>query len=73
MIVCICNALNDKTLAAAASEPFADGCSSAHVPTVGEVFRRCGERPQCGKCLTHVAQIIEETRHQDSVLKIAAE
>ena len=53
MFVCICNALREKELAAAA-------CGDAR--TVADVFRRCGRRPQCGKCLPDVAQLIEERR-----------
>ena len=64
MYICICNALRDKDLAAASS-----GARS-----VADVFKRCGRRPQCGKCLTDVAQIIEETReHGESGQKLAAE
>ncbi len=64
MYVCICNALRDKQLAAA----------SHGARTVAEVFRRCGKRPQCGKCLPDVAQMIETTRENDtSVQKLAAE
>lgn len=64
MIVCICNALNDKTLAAAVGR---DVCS------VGEVFRRCGGRPQCGKCLPDIAEIIEQKRAPASALNRAGE
>ncbi len=64
MIVCICNALNDKKLSEAAGT---DACS------VQEVFRRCGERPQCGKCLSHVAEIIEQNCKPETATKIAAE
>ncbi|MEZ5921868.1 MAG: (2Fe-2S)-binding protein [Parvularculaceae bacterium] len=52
MYVCICNALNDRELAGAAK-----GAKS-----VGEVFRRCGKRPQCGKCLNDIAGMIEDDR-----------
>ena len=30
--------------------------------TVAEVFKRCGARPKCGKCLPDVAELIEERR-----------
>ncbi len=64
MYVCICNALKDKELAAA----------SEGARTVAEVFRRCGRRPQCGKCLPDVAQLIEDSRMRaDDVQKLAAE
>ena len=63
MYVCICNALKDKELAAAASE---------EARCVADVFRKCGHRPQCGKCLPDVAQIIED-QQQNNCVKLAAE
>ncbi len=64
MYICICNALKDKELAAA----------SSNARTVADVFRRCGSRPQCGKCLPDVAQIIEDVRAmEDDQLPLAAE
>ncbi len=56
MYICICNALKDKELAAA----------SGDARTVADVFRRCGRRPQCGKCLPDVAQMIEDARDLES-------
>ncbi|MHA7871461.1 MAG: (2Fe-2S)-binding protein [Hyphococcus sp.] len=53
MYICICNALRDKQLKAAAGDD---------ARTVADVFRRCGTRPQCGKCLHDVAAIIEDAR-----------
>jgi bacterioferritin-associated ferredoxin len=63
MYVCICNALKDRQLAAAATD----------AKSVGEVFRRCEARPQCGKCLPDVAKMIEEGRDRTAALLIAAE
>jgi bacterioferritin-associated ferredoxin len=63
MYICICNALKDRQLAAAATD----------AKSVGEVFRRCEARPQCGKCLPDVAKMIEEGRDQTRALLIAAE
>ena len=62
MYVCICNALKDKELSGAAR-----GARS-----VGEVFRRCGRRPQCGKCLPDIAELIERARAPEKPL-LAAE
>lgn len=65
MYVCICNALKDKELAAAAGND---------ARTVADVFRRCGRRPQCGKCLPDVAQMIDDARDvEPELLKLAAE
>jgi len=64
MYVCICNALKDRELAAA----------SKGARTVAEVFRACGKRPQCGKCLPDVAEMIEASREKSgNVVKFAAE
>lgn len=64
MYVCICNALRDKELAEAAG---------ADARSVADVFRRCGRRPQCGKCLPDVAQMIEDARCADARPLYAAE
>ena len=74
MIVCICNALNEETLAAAAKGAVSAGASScANGPTVAQVFKQCGERPQCGKCLSHIAEIIEDACSDYPAIKVAAE
>ncbi len=62
MYVCICNALKDRQIRAEAGA----------AKSVGEVFRRCGARPQCGKCLPDIAKMIEDARECESTL-IAAE
>lgn len=65
MYVCICNALRDRDLASAAG---------GDVRSVADVFRRCGRRPQCGKCLPDVARMIEEARRpENSAPLLAAE
>ncbi len=64
MYVCICNALKDKDLAAAAN---------SDVTGVADVFKRCGGRPRCGKCLPDVAQMIENARNENRTQAIAAE
>ena len=50
MYVCICNALRDKELQAAAADPA--------VKEVGCVFKRCEAKPRCGRCLPDVADMI---------------
>ena len=65
MYVCICNALRDKELKVAAG---------ANARTVADVFRSCGKRPRCGKCLHDVAQMIEDSRAEEAgALPLAAE
>lgn len=63
MYVCICNALKDRQLSAAAND----------AKSVGEVFRRCDARPQCGKCLPDVAKMIETAREPAPADALAAE
>ncbi|MEM8936935.1 MAG: (2Fe-2S)-binding protein [Pseudomonadota bacterium] len=63
MYVCICNALKENVVKDAAR---------GDVRTVREVFRRCGTRPQCGKCVHDVAQIIAEERDAEATT-VAAE
>lgn len=55
MYVCICNALNEKD--------FAQATEGSNARTVADVFRRCGRRPRCGKCLHEVAEMIESNRN----------
>lgn len=64
MYICICNALKDRELAAAARND---------ARSVADVFRRCGKKPQCGRCLPDVAQIIEDERAATPAHKLAAE
>lgn len=64
MYVCICNALKDRELAAAAG---------GDARSVADVFRRCGARPKCGKCLPDVAQMIEDARLREGGVLLAAE
>jgi len=64
MYVCICNALKDRELAKA----------SNGARTVSEVFKTCGKRPKCGKCLPDVAEMIEAAREKSGAgVKFAAE
>lgn len=64
MYICICNALREKQLAAASNGAVA----------VSDVFRRCGARPKCGKCLPDVAQLIQRARdEEEGVMRLAAE
>ncbi|MBR9825149.1 MAG: hypothetical protein GYB36_05010 [Alphaproteobacteria bacterium] len=50
MYVCICNALRDQELKDAAAQP--------GVKTPACVFKSFDKRPQCGRCLPDVAEIV---------------
>lgn len=64
MYVCICNALKDRELRAAAA--------GEDVRGVADVFRCCGKRPQCGKCLHDVAEMIETARETERAQPLLA-
>lgn len=64
MYVCICNALKDRELAAAARD---------EARSVADVFRKCGRRPQCGKCLPDIARLIDDARNDAGSGVVAAE
>ena len=51
MYVCLCNALTDRDL----RPHTATGTSS-----VSMVYRACGCRPQCGKCVPFVRQMLRQ-------------
>ena len=52
MYVCLCNALTDRDLL----PHTATGTSS-----VSMVYQACGCRPQCGKCVPMVRQMLRES------------
>jgi len=64
MYVCLCNAINDKKMSSVITN------DTRHV---GDVFRSCGHKPQCGKCLPNVAELIAETKAALMATKVAAE
>ena len=49
--ICLCNALTDRDLRPHTN---AGGCS------VSMVYQACGCRPQCGKCVPYVRQMLRE-------------
>ena len=51
MYICLCNALTDRDI----HRHTAGGGSS-----VAMVYRACGCRPQCGKCVPFVRQMLRE-------------
>jgi bacterioferritin-associated ferredoxin len=65
MFVCICNALREKDLMAAAADPSVKGAPC--------VFKRCDAKPQCGRCLPDVADMIAANRLGPDALSAAAE
>ncbi|MFV3131025.1 (2Fe-2S)-binding protein [Niveispirillum sp. KHB5.9] len=57
MYVCICNAINCKTVRKSVN----DGAGS-----VASVFKSCGKTPQCGRCFTTIRDMVGESRAANS-------
>lgn len=58
MIVCSCNVLAAKKIAAAARTLALRDPDRPVTP--GRLFRELGARPQCGTCLTNLRQIVAD-------------
>jgi len=57
MIICSCNVLSDKEIRKSLLGP--------NPPrTPAQAHRRCGCKPQCGRCVRSVRAIIEESRRE---------
>lgn len=52
MYVCICNAINCKTVRHSVN----NGAGS-----IASVFKACGKTPQCGRCFTTIREMVGET------------
>jgi bacterioferritin-associated ferredoxin len=52
LFVCICNALNDRTVR--------DIVATGAAATPSAVHRAAGCKPQCGRCLPDMAEMISE-------------
>jgi len=62
MIVCICNAFNERQVRQAAS-------AGARKPA--DVYRALGVRPQCGRCGPHMCSVLEQARCETADGKVA--
>lgn len=51
MVVCLCNRISDRDL----HPHTGDGCA-----TVSMVYQALGVRPQCGKCVPFVRQMLRQ-------------
>jgi len=60
MYVCICNALTERSVAAAIRDR-APG-------TVSGVYAACGAQPQCGKCAPDMADLLSAARPCQEIL-----
>lgn len=63
MLVCSCNRLSDRALAAAARRLAAD--PARRIVTPGAVFRECGARPRCGGCFPLVIEVTHKALGED--------
>lgn len=50
MMICICNALDDKQISAA--------CAECPMQGAYDVFERLGRKPECGKCLCYIEDVM---------------
>lgn len=66
MYVCVCNAINCKSVRRTVEE----GAAS-----VAGVFKACGKSPQCGRCFTTIREMVGEAANActDMAPAIAAE
>jgi bacterioferritin-associated ferredoxin len=66
LFVCICNALNDRTV----SDILANGGGAVDTPAA--IHRAAGCKPQCGRCLPDMADMIRESQCANSFVRAAA-
>ena len=65
MIVCVCNALNDKTLKAACAGCPRNACGE-------QVFEALGTKPVCGQCVCYIEDVMLPTAHAGAAAEIHA-
>jgi len=63
MYVCLCNAITDGDFRAHAE---CEGC------TVSAVYRSLGKKPQCGKCVPFVRQLLRQVVETPHRVPVAA-
>ncbi|HEX3982658.1 MAG TPA: (2Fe-2S)-binding protein [Acidisoma sp.] len=61
MYVCLCNALTDRQVKAAAS--------AANTTRPSEVYAACGCRAQCGSCIKKLLQLVRSDEAQAVALQ----
>ena len=65
MIVCVCNAKNCRTVRETLT-------GAPHIGTPAAAHRAMGCKPQCGRCLPAIADLIEEVRNENAVVTALA-
>ncbi|PKP76314.1 MAG: hypothetical protein CVT81_15470 [Alphaproteobacteria bacterium HGW-Alphaproteobacteria-3] len=65
MIVCVCNAKNSQTVRETLT-------GAPHIGTPAAAHRAMGCKPQCGRCLPAIADLIEEVRNENAVVTALA-
>ena len=63
MYICLCNALTDRDVRA--------NCSAADC-SVAMVYRALGAKPQCGKCVPYVRQMLRSAAEAPLALACTA-
>jgi bacterioferritin-associated ferredoxin len=57
MFVCVCNAINDRTVRDVLAR-------TPQIGTPAALHRACGSKPQCGRCLETMNDMIAEAKAQ---------
>ncbi|PKQ02785.1 MAG: hypothetical protein CVT73_17300 [Alphaproteobacteria bacterium HGW-Alphaproteobacteria-12] len=65
MIVCVCNAKNCRTVRDVLM-------GAPDIGTPAAAHRAMGCKPQCGRCLPAIAELIEEVRNENAVVTALA-
>ncbi|MDP2123848.1 MAG: (2Fe-2S)-binding protein [Parvibaculum sp.] len=65
MIVCVCNAKNSQTVRTTLA-------GAPHVDTPAALHRAMGCKPQCGRCLPSLAELIAEARADETLAGLMA-
>ena len=65
MIVCVCNAKYCQTVRASLAD-------APHVDTPAALHRAMGTKPQCGRCLPSLAELIAEARADETLAALMA-
>jgi bacterioferritin-associated ferredoxin len=71
MYVCNCNGLSERAVRLQIAQR-SPACGGAGPSSVGQLFGCFGCKPQCGKCIAEMRQLIDEANRTERVL-LAAE
>ena len=64
--VCVCNAYRESSVLDAIKKTAANNAA-----TVEQIYARLGSRPRCGRCLTHVKNLIDVNQQKAAGAPVA--